>query len=194
MKNTIRVIAGDLKGRGIPFLSKFPDADITPQKVKGALFSILGENLNGKVFLDLFSGSGQIGIEALSRGAEKVIFNEKDRARFSFIKEYLSFLSLMDRSLLLSLSWDRAIDFVSKNAITVDVVFADPPYIKQKAKEDLYTSLLTAISEKNILAAGGVVIVQHFSMNELSEDVGSLYLFDSKRYGTTTLSIYRVRE
>ncbi|HOK00862.1 MAG TPA: 16S rRNA (guanine(966)-N(2))-methyltransferase RsmD [Spirochaetota bacterium] len=194
MKHTIRVISGNLKGRVIPFLSKFPDADITPQKVKGALFSILGEDLSGDIFFDLFSGSGQIGIEALSRGASKVIFNEKDKARYSFIKEYIQEHSLKDNSLILPLTWQRAIDFVKKNGITVDIVFADPPYIKDKKSDDFYTSLVSTISQANILSQDGVVIVQHFTMNKLAQDCKLLHLVESKKYGTTTLSIYRIKE
>src|SRR3990172_4106761 len=91
----IRIIAGGLKGRVIPFSNKkFDDADITPQKVKGAVFSMIGEWLEGKGFLDLYAGSGQIGLEALSRGADPVVLNEPDARRFHFITSYLDGLDL----------------------------------------------------------------------------------------------------
>ena len=88
---TIRVIGGSLKGKNIPFdNNKYDQADISPQKIKGAVFSILGEELSGQIFLDLFAASGQIGIEACSRGAEKVVFNELEKKRYFFIKNIIS--------------------------------------------------------------------------------------------------------
>lgn len=85
----MNVIAGTYKGRTIPFSNrKFNNADITPQKLKGALFSILGEDLTGKSFLDLYACSGQVGIEAVSRGASFVLFNELNKKKIFFYQKF----------------------------------------------------------------------------------------------------------
>ena len=105
LKNSIRVppmrvISGTLKGITIPFDNdKYDNANATPQKVKEALFSILGDDLIGKSFLDLYACSGQIGIEALSRGAELVVFNEIDIRRYHFIKSQIEKRNLTENTL-----------------------------------------------------------------------------------------------
>jgi 16S rRNA (guanine(966)-N(2))-methyltransferase RsmD len=110
VKGTVRIISGTLRGKVIPFLnSRYGDADITSQKVKGALFSMLGEHLNGKVFVDLFSGSGQIGVEALSRGADLVVFNESDRSRFRFIKDFADAIRTENNSIILNMMAEDAL-------------------------------------------------------------------------------------
>ena len=188
---TVKIISGTLRGKKIPFLnSKYGDADITSQKVKGALFSMLGERLYGKVFVDLFSGSGQIGFEAISRGAQEVIFNEADRSRFSFIKEFASSLHADIKPLFLNMKAADALRYVSGKGIKADIIFIDPPYEKIKGEAESYGSIINVIEECGIMAAGGVVIIQHFSKNVLHESYGSFSLVSCKKYGTTTLSVY----
>ena len=110
--STIRVIGGSLKGRKIPFDNKkFKNADITTQKVKGAVFSMLGEDLYGTAFLDLYGGSGQIGLEALSRGSRIVIINEKDKERYEFLKSFIYGVDKMIPVMLLNLSAYKCIRY-----------------------------------------------------------------------------------
>ncbi len=188
---TIRVIAGRYRGKTIPFSTERFNADITPQKVKGALFSILGEELNGRSFLDLFAGSGQIGIEAMSRGAAPVIFVEKDPRRSRFINEFISLLGEKDRCRLFKASADRALKKIAGEDLIVDTVFLDPPYDKKAGMGDRYSALLEVVSNSGILHNSSICIVQHFSKNILVERIASLLKTDIKVYGSTSLSIYK---
>ncbi|HNX24576.1 MAG TPA: RsmD family RNA methyltransferase [Spirochaetota bacterium] len=191
MKGTIRIISGLMKGRVIPFnVSKFNDAEITPQKVKGALFSIIGENLNGKTFIDLYSGSGQIGFEALSRKCSLVVMNEKDRSRVEFIRNFITQSGNGDRSLVLNLNAKSALKKLSERGVKADIVFLDPPYDKEKGATGFYDPILRDISESGILHESSELIIQHYSANLLPESCGKLNKAGSRKYGSTSLSIY----
>jgi len=191
VKGTIRIIAGLMKGRVIHFnTGRFNNADITPQKVKGAIFSIIGEDLQGKTFIDLFSGSGQIGIEALSRGCSLVVLNEKDRFRFEFIKDFLAKNKLLDRAILLSLDAKSAVKHISAKGVRADFVFIDPPYSKKEGIADTYSKIISYIVGSDVLHEDSLLIAQHFSANELPQICHGLEKRPVKRYGSTSLSIY----
>jgi 16S rRNA (guanine966-N2)-methyltransferase len=191
VKGTIRIISGLMKGRVIPFnINKFKDAEITPQKVKGALFSILGESLHGKTFVDLYSGSGQIGYEALSRKCSLVVFNEQDRSRFEFIKSFITQSGSSDRTILWNSSAKSALKHLAERGVKADIVFLDPPYEKEKGATGFYNPILKDIQKSGILKENSEVIIQHYSASELSGSCGDLKKIDVKKYGTTTLSIY----
>jgi len=191
VKGTVRIISGLMKGRIIPFDSgKFKDAEITPQKVKGALFSIIGENLQGKTFIDLYSGSGQIGFEALSRKCSLAVLNEKDKFRFEFIKNFIAQSGNTDRAIVLNLEVKSAMKYISGRGIKADIVFIDPPYNKEKGVTGFYDPILVDLCKSGILKENPEIIIQHFSANELPEVCGELKKTDVKKYGTTSLSIY----
>ncbi len=189
----IRITAGALKGRVIPFDNrKFDNADITPQKVKGALFSMIGEWLHGRGFLDLFAGSGQIGIEALSRGAHPVVFNENDNKRHHFIKSYIDGLGLEKPPLVLNLPADRALALLGSGGHVFEYVFLDPPYVKAKEGISCHRELLGGIAASGILPETGEIIIQHFSGNTMSEEIDPYRLKGTKIYGKTALSVYGI--
>lgn len=191
MKSTVKIIAGNMRGRIIPFDNKkFSQADITSQKVKGAIFSMLGEELHGKVFLDLFSGSGQMGLEALSRWCEKAIFIEKDIERFRFIRKEVELTGNLERSILYNLDYAVALNKVSKFGIKADVVFADPPYVKSTTEADVYKIILEKIYNSKILKDNSTIAIQHFSKNILPESASGFTQKVLKKYGTTSISIY----
>jgi len=180
-----------MKGRVIPFDNrKFDNADITPQKVKGAIFSMTGEWLQGKGFLDLYSGSGQIGIEALSRGANPVVFNETDLGRFLFIKSFLENLGIASGVELLNLPAAKALEALHNRGCSFDYIFLDPPYLKIKENAEQYHEIIGNIGACGVLAGGGEIIVQHFSGNIINEKVGPYQIKSIKKYGKTSLSVY----
>lgn len=191
MKGTVRVTAGKLKGRVIPFVnSRFDNADITPQKVKGALFSILGESLDGLVFLDLYAGSGQIGIEAISRGCSLAVINEFDRKRYTFIREFLDQACGRDEFLALNMKASSALKMIRDRGIRPDIIFLDPPYDKNRVGGSIYTFLLETLSEPGLAADDALVVIQHYSKNELAGEAGAFRKKFTRQYGTTSLSVY----
>lgn len=187
----MRITAGRLRGRSIPFLNrKYGDADITPQKVKEALFSMLGEQLQARPFLDLFACSGQIGLEALSRGAEPVILNEVDKRRFLFIRSLVIEWGMEDKTLVRNFRARQCVRYLQSKGIRAGYIFIDAPYIKEKGPVSYYNDLLIFISESDILEKDTIIIIQHYSKNTLPETAGSLALRETRDYGTTSLSFY----
>jgi len=193
------VISGKYKGKKIPFNnSKFNNADITPQKIKGAVFSIIGEDLTDKSFLDLFSCSGQIGFEALSRGASNVIFNEKDRSRFLFIKKIMGTFLEFEKDKnnhssveLYNLDYMQILKKISETKNQIDYIFLDPPYFFADKQNNFYIDLLTKIVNFNILSYDGLIIVQHRSKIVIEDDFDQLKKIKNKKYGSNNLTIFR---
>lgn len=187
----IRIIAGSLRGRVIPFSNRrYDDADITPQKVKGAIFSMIGECLQGRSFLDLYAGSGQIGIEALSRGAVPVVLNEMDPARFRFICSCVEKFGPLPAAAVLNLPASRALELLHDRGSRFDYIFLDPPYRKSNDEQDPYRAIIEKAGSLELLAPGGEIIVQHYYENTPDETIGRFSARSIKRYGTTSLSVY----
>ncbi|MCL2025234.1 MAG: RsmD family RNA methyltransferase [Leptospirales bacterium] len=187
MKNSIRIAGGKYKGRALPWT--FQDIGITAQKVKEALFSILG-NIEKKSFADLFGGSGQIAFEALSRGASPVICIELDRERAGFISSF-GVKNFQDSSFMpLNMSFLQAMRFLSKKGIRPDYIFADPPYEKGRRGDALYLEIAAAIVKHGLAFDGSVLIIQHFSKTILPERIEAFHRIKEKKYGSTTLSFY----
>ena len=189
----LRVIGGNLKKRIIPFQNKkFGYADVTPHKIKGALFSIIGENLSNRSFLDLYACSGQIGIEAISRDAQLVVMNEIDASRFDFIKSLVGAWNLEEKTIVLNLHSFQCLRYLSSRGYLFDFIFIDPPYVKTGGESGLYSEIFTVLEKNLTLKGDGTVIVQHFSENRLRDEYGKFILSDTKKYGNNSLSLFRM--
>ncbi len=187
--SSIRVIAGTLRGRVIPFsVKRFGNADITPQKLKEAFFAIIG-GLEGKVFLDLFACSGQMGIEALSRGASCVVMNDADAKRYRFIREQVDAIGEKTRAMVLHGRYRRALSILKARNMAPDVIYADPPY-PVHSEADEYGRLLGRIAESGVLNSGGVIALQHRTGAVMKETPGGYALTDTRAYGSNALSFY----
>ncbi|MBI5749726.1 MAG: 16S rRNA (guanine(966)-N(2))-methyltransferase RsmD [Nitrospinae bacterium] len=180
----MRVISGLFKGRKlIPpnGLSIRP----TPDKVKGAIFNIIGERVVECSFLDLFSGAGAIGIEALSRGAKEVVFVDNNIKAINIIKENLVRCKMQDARCKIAKA--DVIEFIKKTGHQFDFIFLDPPY-----KSDLGEQALMEISRCNILKKDGEIIWEHYYKTEYrrqnTED--RIKLKRTIRYGDTSLSFF----
>lgn len=191
-QHTMRVIGGSFKGRVIPFEKKLKGAEATSQRLKKALFSILGEDLTGKNFLDLYSGTGQIGLEALSRGASLVVFNDSDRNRYQFVKDIVHMWELSGRSLHYNIDATRCLSLCSERGVVFDIVFCDPPFEKIASIPAVYSNILQAISDSSIINEDSVILVQHYHTNIMPDSLGRLIKKDTRKYGTNSLSIYTV--
>lgn len=156
----------------------------TQNKVRKALFDILG-NIEGLSFLDLFAGSGAIGLEALSRGVADLTLVEHNRDCLLAIKKNVESLKLKACNLYPKEA-TLAIKFLHKDKRKFDIIFLDPPYYQDLAKKILQT-----ISCYDILAPNGLIVVQHFKKDSLPESMGVLTLFRKARYGDTILSFYK---
>lgn len=187
----MRIISGKLKGREIPFDNeKFDDANATPQKIKKAVFSILGEDLAGKSFLDLYACSGQMGFEALSRGADFVVFNEIDKNRFYFVKSIIDKLKI-ENALILSFHSYRCMRYCESKAYKFDCVFIDAPYLREKSGDDQYKEIVNELSKYDILKEDGIIIIQHLSRLNLMSGFDKYLLLGTKKYAKNSLSVFK---
>ncbi|HDP80090.1 MAG TPA: hypothetical protein ENN21_04525 [Spirochaetes bacterium] len=187
----MRIIAGAMRGKTIPFDNKkYGNAEVTADRLKEALFSILGEGPAGRSFLDLYSCSGQIGLEALSRGCRPVVFNEIDRRRFLFIKTLTADFEKNAEAEVHNLDAMVCVEQLASRGMAFDYVYLDPPYDKNRGETSRYRPILETIQEQKILSGRGVVIVQHFARNVLPAVMGELVMSDERRYGTNGLVFY----
>lgn len=181
----MRVISGNLKGRplkAVPGNGTRPTTD----KVKETLFNIIGPYFTGGIALDLFAGSGALGIEGLSRGMEKVIFIDKDRQAIQTIKNNVQNCNLNSQVEIYRNDAERALKALMKRDIQFDYIFLDPPYHRQKLETILHT-----IEKNHLLIQQGMIIVEHDSELSLPATVGELHCDRTGQFGITTLSIYK---
>lgn len=176
----IRIIAGSAKGKRLKTL-KGPAVRPTSDKVRGAIFNILGESIIGASVLDLFSGSGALGIEALSRGAKEGVFVDNGIRCISIIKENLSDCGFLGKVIRGDVY--KVIKRLEKGSF--DIVFADPPYGR-----DLARNLLLELDKSGILKNSCFVIIEH-SKREYIEESPNWHKLREKRYGDTRVSVYR---
>jgi 16S rRNA (guanine966-N2)-methyltransferase len=156
----------------------------TSDKVKQALFNILGERVVDALFLDLFAGAGSIGIEALSRGAGRVVFVDQSRSSLRVLEENIKQTGFTERSQTVL---SKAGSFLKKPSGTYDVVYLDPPYA------DELQPLLELIAEAKILGPGSVLIAEHFKKQLSPASAGDLMLYREAKYGDTVLAFYSLR-
>ncbi len=180
----MRVIAGHFGGRRL----KAPRGRLTTRptsdRVREALFSMLGD-LRGGVALDLFAGTGALGIEALSRGAERAVFVERDRAAIQALRANLTALGLAEPAAELRVGDALAALRTAREAgETYDLVFIDPPYGQARELEGELSLLLPAL-----LAPGARVVVEG---DRRAPAVLALEVVQQRRYGDTTIAIHRL--
>lgn len=188
----MRIISGKMKGKTIPFInSKYGNADITIQMVKEAFFDIISPYVRDCMFLDLFSCSGQIGYEAYSRGAKMVYMNEKDRRRYSFIADFIKTNGMQDGITFSCTDSFALLKRLNAEHICFDVIFCDPPYVKEGGVPEVYSRLLLSHDLSAILNPEGILVMQNFSKNDLPEKSGDFERFDVRTYGQNALTFYR---
>lgn len=182
----MRVISGTAKGR---ILRSVPGPGTRPitDRAKSALFSILGNDLSGTTFLDLFAGTGQIGIEALSRGAERAVFVELGSAALRTIRENLRLTGLEARAEVVH---QDVFAYLMRPPEPFDTVYVAPPQYRE-----MWHQTLHLLDERpGWLDEHGWVIVQIHPVEFEERPLKTLTLFDQRKYGSVLLCFYRRRE
>lgn len=179
----MRVIAGRAKGHQL----KFPRGTATrpaTDLVKGAIFSIL-ENMTDdwSQVLDLFSGSGQLGIEALSRGAGWVDFVERERRCCAIIKQNLEKTGFSGQAHVYCCSIAKALSFLDKE---YNIVLMDPPY-----SDSSIGDCITQVAESRLVGDSSVVVVTHSSLFPFNASFGALSLVKEHRHGDSCIAVFR---
>lgn len=179
----MRVIAGKYKGRR---LETVPDNSVRPatDKVKGAIFNVLQSRVNwhSANVLDLYAGSGSIGIEALSRGAKNCIFVEKSRNAFQFLKSNIASIGADNEATVV---YGDAETFVDSSRTKFSIVFADPPYALEALK-----NIPNKIFEKDLVADDGYLIIEHPARYEFAQN-SLWHVVVQKVYGNTSVSFFQ---
>ncbi len=188
----MRIIAGTFRSRQLKSL-KGMALRPTSDKLRETLFNILGELVVDARFVDLFAGTGAIGIEALSRGAREVIFVEKHPPAVALIKKNLESLEIRKGARVLPLdalqALKRSAEGPAAATTRIDILFVDPPY----SEEQHYVSVLSFLGGANLLTENAVVIAEHQRSLDLPESFGKLERVRVLRQGDAALSFFRFR-
>jgi len=186
----MRVIAGSAKGRPLKTV-KGRDIRPTADRVKESLFNVLGARVVDAVFLDLFAGSGNVGLEALSRGARHCVFVELMTQHLMVVEENLRATNLAANAELLRRDARGAAADLGNRGRQFDLIFIDPPYGK-----DLIAPVLAEIAANQLLTANGWIIAEHHKKDPVPDAVpspgvaGGFVRFRELVFGETALSLY----
>jgi 16S rRNA (guanine966-N2)-methyltransferase len=152
----IRIISGIYKGRRLKLV---PSPSVRPMqdKVKGALFSIIADRLKGSVCLDGFAGTGSIGLEALSRGADLAVFVDEFYPSVKAIRQNVAKCGAEEKSVVLHREFNRAVIDLAKKGVRFDLVFLDPPYRLLEERNPL-----RVLRKRDLLKPGGLIVLRHY--------------------------------
>jgi 16S rRNA (guanine966-N2)-methyltransferase len=165
----------------------------TSAKVRQAIFAVLSHRIVGSCVLDLYAGTGALGIEALSRGAAEAVFVETSPGCVRIIRENLLRTNLSAQATVLTGDALRTIRQLGKQNRTFDVIMADPPYETnkpRKGKPSLAQKTLQVLVESDILRSDSLVILEHSGMEGPAEGPAGLRLLSRRQYGSTSVSIF----
>jgi 16S rRNA (guanine966-N2)-methyltransferase len=181
----MRVIGGNARGRRLK-VPKGQTLRPTAAKVKEALFNILPHDLSGAKALDLFAGTGNVTIEALSRGAAAAVLVDSLVESGKAIRENVRRLHLTDRTKVWIMPVARALRLLARHGETFDLIFLDPPYDRQWIDRSL-----KIIAQGKLLRGSGVLIAEHSIREKVEPRYDLLALHDQRRYGSTLLSFFK---
>lgn len=176
----MRIIAGEHRGRTL-IAPKGLDTRPTLDRVRESLFNILMPRLLGARVLDLFAGSGALGLEALSRGAAQAVFVDSAREAQVAVAKNIEALDVLDRAKLLRCDWQAAISRLRVDGAQFDLVFLDPPYRLDEAGR-----MLESLRVSGLLSAHALVIYEH--AKGLSPNTDAWHVADTRRYGDTIIT------
>ena len=181
----MRIISGELKGRRL----KAPvDYSVRPtsDKVKEAVFSMIAPYIPDSVVVDMFAGTGSLGLEAISRGALRAYFVDRDRASIALVRENVKMCRVEDRAVIFACDYITALSRINEKA---DIIFLDPPY-----DAGILNGCIEHIREKNILNIGGIVAAEHSSGDNMPEMLAGFIKIKEKKYGKTGVTVYENQE
>lgn len=176
---TLRIIRGTLKGRVIKDYN-IDGTRPTMDRVKESIFNSIQNYIEDSICLDLFAGSGNLGIEALSEGAKKCYFVDKNPKAISAIKNNISTFSLESKSNIIIRDYKK---YINNTDLKFDIIFLDPPY-----KDKIINEILDIIVDRNLLNENGIVICE-YEFDNINND--NLELIKEKKYGSKYVKILK---
>ena len=179
----MRVISGILKGRNIEGFT-IDGTRPTMDRVKESIFGIIQNNIKNSICLDLFAGSGSLGIEAISNGADKCYFVDKNIDVIKVLNKNINNFKINDKSIIIKDDYTNALNDFKMQNIKFDIIFLDPPY-----NMHILNDVMNYIVKNNLLNENGIIVCE--VDNEYLDDINSLKLIKSKKYGSTYVYIYK---
>lgn len=180
----MRIIAGSAKGKTIK-CRKGDETRPTLDRVKESLFSILMPHIEGAIVLDLFSGTGNIALEAISRGAKRAVMIERDKEALRVIIENVNSLGFEDQCRAYKNETERAVEILGKKREKFDIIFMDPPY-----KDEVCAKVIRKIEKSEILAEEGIIICEHHKYEDMPLEISEYKKIDERSYGKKTITFY----
>lgn len=185
----MRVISGEKKGHKL-IAPKGNEVRPTEDKVKESFFNIISPIKIDSIILDLFAGTGSIGIEFLSRGSKLAYFVDWNPESIKAIRKNLDHTKYIEKSQVCALESRIALKRFKKEFLKFDYIYVDPPY----AEIDLFHEILVMVSELDILSQNGVIVVEHDKKLDLQGNYGVIVKFDHRIYGNKAMTYYKYKE
>lgn len=184
----MRVISGKVRGLKLN-TPKNEDVRPTTDRVKESLFNMINPYIMESNVLDLFAGTGSLGIECLSRGANNCVFVDVSKESISIVKSNIKKARVENESTVLNLDFKDAIGRLKVQGNKFDVIFMDPPYYK-----NMFIDALLKIDDTSLLNEDGIIVIEHDSKDVFPESIGRLEKTKDKKYGNTTITFYKMEE
>ena len=182
----MRVIAGKAKGRALVAPEGFDTRPITAM-MKEALFSMWQFQIQDADFLDLFAGSGSMGIEAISRGARRAVFVEMNQKAIDVIKQNVKTCKFTEEAVIYKDDVFRRIEWLKNNGESFDIIYLDPPF----TVDEIFHPVLEAVTGAGILKEDGIIAIRTLKEKDMPEEINNLKKYKFKVYGISAIHFYR---
>ncbi|WP_446899473.1 16S rRNA (guanine(966)-N(2))-methyltransferase RsmD [Clostridium sp. LBM24168] len=182
----MRIIAGLAKGRKLLSPNGYNITRPTLDRVKEAMFSIIQNKIRDSVVLDVFAGTGSLGLEAVSRESKFCYLVEGSRETFSLLKENVTNLKFQGKCKCLNMDSYEALEELASKNIKFDLIFIDPPY-----RKNMIPRAIEKIEDNDMLNEDGIIITKIDSREDIYDDNESIVLNQHRKYGKTTVCIYK---
>ncbi|MDW8801068.1 16S rRNA (guanine(966)-N(2))-methyltransferase RsmD [Clostridium sp. A1-XYC3] len=185
----MRIIAGLAKGRKL--LSPIGAGTTRPtlDRIKESMFSIIQNRVYGSRTLDVFAGTGSLGLEAASRGAKECYLIDKSPQTYPFLAKNIENLKFGHICKSLNMDSYKALEDLARKGLVFDIIFLDPPYLK-----NMIPPAVEIIEREELLDKEGIIVTKIDSEEELYEGTDNIILFDYRKYGNTTVCFYKYKE
>ena len=180
----MKVISGTLKGRNIDGYN-IDGTRPTMDRVKESLFASIQDYIKDAYVLDLFSGSGNLGIEAISNGANHCYFTDNNPEVIKVLNKNIINLNIKDKSSIILTDWKKFLNECPTRNLKFDLIFVDPPY-----DYNVYEKVLDKVSNLDLLNENGLIILEHHNL-KLPDSYNNLTLYKQKKYGNKSVNIYK---
>jgi 16S rRNA (guanine(966)-N(2))-methyltransferase RsmD len=187
MGGRMRIVAGTARGRVLAAPRTAVVIRPTADRVRETIFNVLGQRCDGLDVLDLYAGTGALAFEALSRGAARAVLVDDGKEAQHLIRKNAEALGMTQQIELIREPVPRALEVLGHRQRRFELVFSDPPYQLRAAQD-----VLEALDGYELVTDGGVVVVEHSKQEVLPETVGRFARVDERRFGGTTVSIFRL--